>query len=496
MTLIRPSLDYTDKDFDAIRARLFNIIPSAFPDWTELQVANFGNLLVEMFAFVGDVLTFYQDNQALESRWSTAQLRRSMLSMLKLVAYQPAGASAAKAMLAITIASPPVAPVTINKGDIFVTQDIRLPLSFQAVDTVTIAAGASPAVAFVDVEHSSAAQDVFSSTGLPNQQLTLQNTPYLESSISLVAADGTYSVVTDFLNSSSTDKHIVLFVDENARANIAFGDGIRGAVPVGLMIVKYKTGGGIVGNVAANTITRANEDYTDSLGNSLVVKVTNPARATGGSDRATVEAIRENAPRSLRALTRTVTREDYEINAERVSGVARSLMLTRDELLTVQENQGNLYIVPKGGGFATGALLNEVRAMITTAYPKTITFKPSVYSATYLPVNVVTRIHFAKGVDEDVVTAAVKQAVTDFFLISATDGSKNVAINFGYYMDGAIAWSDVFNCVRDTKGVRKVDDGLGNLTLNGKTDDLYVPLQFFPLLGTVTVIDAVTGAAL
>ena len=61
--LIDPSrLDFTDKDFDALRARLVSLATSAFPDWTDYDVASFGNLLLELQAYVGDVITFYLDN--------------------------------------------------------------------------------------------------------------------------------------------------------------------------------------------------------------------------------------------------------------------------------------------------------------------------------------------------------------------------------------------------------------------------------------------------
>jgi hypothetical protein len=49
------SVDYTDKDFDALRGRLVALVKSVFPDWTDFDVASFGNLLVELYAFVGDV---------------------------------------------------------------------------------------------------------------------------------------------------------------------------------------------------------------------------------------------------------------------------------------------------------------------------------------------------------------------------------------------------------------------------------------------------------
>ena len=72
MAVLPPSVDYTDKDFDALRVRLMALVQSVFPDWSDFSVASFGNVLLEMYAFVGDVVTFYLDNQARESRLVTA----------------------------------------------------------------------------------------------------------------------------------------------------------------------------------------------------------------------------------------------------------------------------------------------------------------------------------------------------------------------------------------------------------------------------------------
>jgi hypothetical protein len=58
MATLPPSIDYTDKDFDALRERLIALVRSVFPDWSDFSVASFGNVLLEMFAFVGDLLGF------------------------------------------------------------------------------------------------------------------------------------------------------------------------------------------------------------------------------------------------------------------------------------------------------------------------------------------------------------------------------------------------------------------------------------------------------
>lgn len=493
---IQTSLDYTSKDFDALRDRLFNVIPSAFPGWTDRQVADFGNILVELFAFVGDVLGFYQDNQAQESRWTSARLRRSLLSMAKLIGYIPPGASAATADLTIQLSAPPIGSVIISAGDIFRTLDATNPIVFQALTAATIEAGADPPVATVAVENSSAAQDIVQSTDLPNQEYQLGEGPYLDDSLSITAADGAYAIVDDLLSSTGVDHHATVAVDENSKARVKFGDGIRGSIPTGTITFSYKTGGGSAGNVSPNTIKKPAKAYVDNFGNPVTVSVTNLAKAGGGFERQTVEGMRQGAPRSLRSLTRTVGREDYEINARRVKGVARALMLSADESPSILENNGALYLVPEGGGAASTATINDVRAMITTEYPKTITFQTSIYSVLYLPVNVSTRVHLVKGAVPGIVGPAVRKALAAFFAITNADGSQNGAIDFGYYLEGALAWSDVLNAIRDTPGVRKVDDGLGNLTLNLASEDVAVPLEQFPILGSVVIIDAVTGLAL
>ena len=90
-------LDYTDKDFDALRERLAALAHSAFPDWTDHDVASFGNILLEMNAHVGDVLLFYLDNLARESRLVSATRRKNVAAHARMLGYRLYGARAATA---------------------------------------------------------------------------------------------------------------------------------------------------------------------------------------------------------------------------------------------------------------------------------------------------------------------------------------------------------------------------------------------------------------
>ncbi len=143
MALLPLNLDYTDKDHASLRARLFNLVGSVFPDWTDREIANFGNILIELFAHVGDVVLFYQDNQAKESRLSDATLRRNVLALAKMLNYIPEGNGAASANVLITLPEVPAISVLLEAGRIYETKEVLNRQSFQQLFDVTIPAGLS-----------------------------------------------------------------------------------------------------------------------------------------------------------------------------------------------------------------------------------------------------------------------------------------------------------------------------------------------------------------
>jgi hypothetical protein len=145
MSLLGQSTDYADRDFDSLRLRLQSLVRSVFPDWTDFNVASFGNLLLELYTFVvGDVLAYYQDNRARESRLPTTTQRKNLLALCKLLGFQPAGARAASVDVVFTLAAPPAADVTIPKGTLVRTASVTQALAFQLRSDVVSTAGATP----------------------------------------------------------------------------------------------------------------------------------------------------------------------------------------------------------------------------------------------------------------------------------------------------------------------------------------------------------------
>ncbi|MDJ0766814.1 MAG: baseplate J/gp47 family protein [Myxococcota bacterium] len=501
MSILPSNIDMTSKDFDSLRSRLISLIQSVFPDWSDFDTASFGTLLVEMYAFVGDVVTFYLDNQARESRLSTATQRKNVIALAHMLGYRLHGAQAATAEILVSLAKPPIADVVIPAGTVIRTQEVTEPLRFQLLSDVMIPAGLDPPRITGIAEHSKSHIQLFDARGLANLDIILDHTPYLDGSAVVSAANGDYAEQDNLLGSDANDRHFAVLVDQNDRATIRFGNGANGAPPTGTINIVYKTGGGTTGNVDANRLVVIEGAFTDTHGHPVQVSVTNPEPASGGTNRQSIASAKLLAPESLRALTRTVAREDFEINARRVPDVARALMLTSNEDASIGENTGVLYIVPTGGGIPTPALKNAVKRMVTETYPCTLTFQVSVQNPIYKSIDIEARVYLRQGYQTTAVREHIKTRLQEMFRISNQDGTPNATVDFGFNVKdvngfpvGEVAYSDVFNVIRDTNGVRKIGDMRGDLKLNGLPADVKLGIKEFPVLGSsIKLINGDTG---
>jgi hypothetical protein len=132
-----------------------------------------------------------------------------------------------------------------------------------------------------------------------------------------------------------------VFVVEHADGRLRFGDGARGARPVGAMRVSYDYGLGAAGNVGPGAISSA-------PGLPAGMTVTNPVRTWGGAEAETVDAASKQASRYLQHRDRLVTVEDFETILWRTPGVE----LGRIDALPAF----NPSLVPNAPGDAPGAV--------------------------------------------------------------------------------------------------------------------------------------------
>ena len=85
------SIDYTGRDYYSLREVLIARIQERVPNWTAADPADFGVALVEAFAYLGDMVSFYIDRTANEAFIETATQRDSLLNIAQTYGYVPAG---------------------------------------------------------------------------------------------------------------------------------------------------------------------------------------------------------------------------------------------------------------------------------------------------------------------------------------------------------------------------------------------------------------------
>lgn len=84
---VEPSINYLAKDYASFRQLLLDRLAVVMPDWQERHVPDIGIALVEVLAYVGDHLSYYQDAVATEAYLETARLRTSVRRHARLVDY-------------------------------------------------------------------------------------------------------------------------------------------------------------------------------------------------------------------------------------------------------------------------------------------------------------------------------------------------------------------------------------------------------------------------
>lgn len=85
--LNEPDINYLAKDYASFRQLILDRLALVMPDWQERHVPDLGITLVEILAYVGDHLSYYQDAVATEAYLDTARQRISVRRHARLVDY-------------------------------------------------------------------------------------------------------------------------------------------------------------------------------------------------------------------------------------------------------------------------------------------------------------------------------------------------------------------------------------------------------------------------
>jgi len=83
------NVNYLNKDFTALKTSLMNYAKSYFPNtFRDFNETSPGMMLLEMNAYVGDVLSFYIDKQYQEMLLPLAEERRNIITLAKMFGYK------------------------------------------------------------------------------------------------------------------------------------------------------------------------------------------------------------------------------------------------------------------------------------------------------------------------------------------------------------------------------------------------------------------------
>ena len=115
-------LNYVDYDYDALVTQLAQRLQQdPTGAWTDVEEDGTGEMLIELFSFVGNMVLYYIERRAEESYLPTAQLRSSVLNLVSLLGYIPRRAVSASGTLTFTLSAPLAVKVFIPQWTIVQT---------------------------------------------------------------------------------------------------------------------------------------------------------------------------------------------------------------------------------------------------------------------------------------------------------------------------------------------------------------------------------------
>lgn len=430
----RTLVNYMARDYDTLLQSMRDLIPSKLPEWTDFDSeADFGNVLLQLFAHMGDLLSYYQDRIANESFLGTAQTRYSVIHHSRLIGYRLATAAPAAASLNLTVKPDYNGVMTIQKGDVFATksQKDRASVRFEYTRAAPLKidfTGSSKTFHGIPVEEGRLVQNeiIGQSNGTPNQRFSLAHPrlilralgqgPQVNRDIILLTELGggltEWTFQESLAFSRAEQRDFVVEIDDQDRATILFGDGTLGAIPPAEATIKatYRVGGGRQGNVPANTIvTIVNAPQLLLAGAS----VTNPLAATGGAERESIDHAALHAPAVFRSLKRAVTKADYEALALQFKGVGK----VRAE--AGSWNVVNLFVAPEGGGHVSDVLRANLLTYFEDKRPITTTIE--IEDVDYVEIYVTATIGVKSFYVPAEVSEQVRQAAANLLAFDNVD---------------------------------------------------------------------------
>jgi hypothetical protein len=362
-----PAIDYTSRDYEGFKASLLDFASRAFPQWVPSSEGDFGVLMVELFSYLGDNLSYYGDRLQQESFLPTATQRMSLLQISDLLGYRPSNGVPASGTVTFQTSNPGPA-VTVPAGTQVVTDyvdTIDSPITYETNIDVTVPKNGGTATVAVTQGVTRSQVNIGTSNGLPVQEFRLPDVPVIGGTVRVYVDDVStlteWTYIDYIVDADPSDRVFSTYLDDAGATWVRFGDNINGAIPTTnlTLYATYRVGGGTVGNVNAGVVS-AIADSTlpgvtfaqDASGNAI------SSAMTGGADPETNDQIRANAPRIFRTQDRCVTLADFSDLALTTPGIVRanSIASTYTSI--------SVFVIGSDGGTPSATTLQNVQSTL------------------------------------------------------------------------------------------------------------------------------------
>jgi len=325
-------LTVSELDFDNIKTNLKSFLQgqSEFQDY-DFEGSGFA-VLLDVLAYNTHYLGFNANMLANEMYLDSADIRKNIVSIAKMIGYTPTSCRAANSELTIRVNDVPstTTSLTMDKGTVFTSSIDGTSYQFVTNQSYTIQPD-SGVFQFAGVKAFEGTLVTFKYTkddSDPDQRFILTNnnidTSTLKVSVQNSTSDSTtevYSLATGFGDLTGTSKVYFLQEAEDGKFEVYFGDGLLGK--------KLSDGNIVILEYIVTNKTEANGASSFALSGDIDgfsnVSITTTSIAANGTEAQTKESIRFNAPLQYTAQDRAVTSKDYETIVKSVYANAQSV---------------------------------------------------------------------------------------------------------------------------------------------------------------------------
>lgn len=265
------NLNYTSQDYSSMRSRLLELLQANFSkDFNDFNESSLAIMLVEVWSWLADLLSFKIDQIANELFIDTVTEPENAFRLAKLVGFKPQPPIPAKAMFTASVSSPFSTDIVLKTPVIaqmdYGTKDIRYELFAADANNnpvfdspIIIPAGSMLTTAIVGLEGFSNF-DHYKSSGKANQIHSLPYSGVCYGSTTVQVDGQPWEEVEYFTESQPLPQYIVEY-NSDYKLKIIFGNGKAGIIPPqgADILIKFRT-----------ATTSGSEIITGSLESKLV----------------------------------------------------------------------------------------------------------------------------------------------------------------------------------------------------------------------------------